>query len=698
MLVANFAFAQTNNSYPMIMSVRPTAAQIGQSTDVEVSARYNLAGASQVIVAGSGVTGEVLPDEKEKPEDRTRNDVMASKCKIRFMVASDVIPGVRDFRVITPHGASTVGQLVVARDAIVVEIPDNDTLATAQSIAIPATICGTLEKAEDVDFYKFTVDAGTSLTFHVRAQRLLNRIHDMQSRVDPLITLRSESGTTLAASDNYYAGDPLLHFPFERAGTYILEVRDVRYQGNADWIYSIEANNRPFITQAFPVAINPAQDTKLNLIGYNLPADPSTMVNVAWNGASRLEWISPLVGGAAANEIPVLVTDQPILYEAPTAAPVSAATDGTVAGTNSATEVILPAVLAGRIGASSEIDRFTFTAKAQERFSFEVIARRANSGLDPIMRILSEQGGVLVEADDGTFDRVSSSDSLLENWTAPADGKFHLEIRDLHQRGGPDFHYAVRATRAEPYFLLEADTDKTLLAPATNSVVFVKALRKNGFAGEIQLAVDGLPQGVTAVAGKIQPDLADGCIILQAAADAPIGAANIRIYGTAQLPSADASAVTLEASARPMQEYYSPGGGRGNYPVEMHTVSVANPMDVRSVKLDTAAINLKPGGSQKIQITVERAPDFTGNVTLDLILQHLEQPFGNTLPKGVKVDVGASKTLLTAVENTGFITLTAAPDTPVVENQLVPLNVHVSINFVVKHTICGPPLFVTVTK
>jgi hypothetical protein len=64
-LLANFANAQTNNSYPMIMSVRPTAAQIGQSTDVEVSARYNLAGASQVIVAGSGVTGEVLPDEKE---------------------------------------------------------------------------------------------------------------------------------------------------------------------------------------------------------------------------------------------------------------------------------------------------------------------------------------------------------------------------------------------------------------------------------------------------------------------------------------------------------------------------------------------------------------------------------------------------------------------------------------------------------
>src|SRR5579872_5668376 len=264
--LAESATAQTNNSYPMLMSVKPTAAQIGQTSECEVNARYVLSGADQVIVAGEGVKGEIVPEEKsdkdpkEEPKPgrrRCRGQKNASKIKVRFTVAADAVPGVRDFRIITPHGASTVGQVVVARDAVVIEAADNDTLAKAQVIALPATVCGAIEKAEDLDFFKFKVDAGTGLTFHVRSQRLMNRLHDMQTRVDPMITLKTTAGATLAASDNYYAGDPLLHHKFEQAGEYLLEVRDVRYQGNGDWTYSIEINNRPFITQVTPLAVAP---------------------------------------------------------------------------------------------------------------------------------------------------------------------------------------------------------------------------------------------------------------------------------------------------------------------------------------------------------------------------------------------------------------------------------------------------------
>src|SRR5690242_5831281 len=42
------AFAQT--SYPMLMSLKPLAVQIGATTECEVSARYNLFGAYQVFV------------------------------------------------------------------------------------------------------------------------------------------------------------------------------------------------------------------------------------------------------------------------------------------------------------------------------------------------------------------------------------------------------------------------------------------------------------------------------------------------------------------------------------------------------------------------------------------------------------------------------------------------------------------------
>jgi hypothetical protein len=62
------------------------------------------------------------------------------------------------------------------------------------------------------------------------------------------------------------------------------------------------------------------------------------------------------------------------------------------------------------------------------------------------------------------------------------------------------------------------------------------------------------------------------------------------------------------------------------------------------------------------------------------------------------MDGAASKTLLTGEETQGFITLNAADDAPAVDKQLIPVMAHVSINFVMKHTFSGAPVFVTVDR
>src|SRR5690349_266682 len=166
--------ARADSAFPMVMSISPVAVQAGTTSECEVSARYNLHGAYQVFVTGDGVTAEVDPPKPATPKPQV------PKLKVRFKVAPDALPGVRDVRVATPQGASTLGQLVVVRDPVIREAPNNDTLKTAQPITLPATVCGAIEKPEDVDYYKFTVAAGTALTFHVRGQRLENRIHDLQ--------------------------------------------------------------------------------------------------------------------------------------------------------------------------------------------------------------------------------------------------------------------------------------------------------------------------------------------------------------------------------------------------------------------------------------------------------------------------------------------------------------------------------------
>lgn len=677
--------AQTNNSYPMLMSVKPSAVQIGQTTEHEVTARYTLFGASRVIVSGDGVTGEVIPPEKPPEAKPGEARPAMPKIRVKFTVAPDAVPGVRDFRVITPMGASTVAQIVVGRDPIVVDTGANDSLDKAQVIAVPATVCGTIEKAEDIDCFKFKLDAPTALTFSVRSRRLQYRYHDMQQQVDPIITVRNAMGSTLATSDNYFAGDPLLHHKFDQPGEYILEIRDVRYQGRDEWVYAVEVSDRPYVTQAYPLSVAPGAENKVSLVGFHLPADPTVAVSLPANVPAGLRWVSPRVGGQPTNEFGVVVT--------PLASVTEAAADNNAIAT--AQPVTLPAAINGRIETAGDIDCFAFEAKKGETYSFDVYARRAMSGLDPIARILNDKGAALVENDDARVERVNVSDSWIENWAAPADGKYFLEIRDLHLRGGTEFPYVVLATRSQPYFELELDTDKTLLAPGISAPFYVRVNRKNGFAGDVQLAVEGLPPGVTATAGRILAMGIDGCIILTAAADAPAGAANIRVTGTATHGTGP-EAKTLSAVASTLQEYYSPGGGRGNYPVEMHTVSVADPMDIRSIKLSQTDIHLKPGDSQKIEVEIERAPGFKGNVTLDVLFQHLTQPFGNSLPKGVSLDGNKSKTLLTGEETKGTITLVAAMDATAAEKQLIPVMAHISINFVMKHTLCGNPVTVTV--
>ncbi len=389
--------------------------------------------------------------------------------------------------------------------------------------------------------------------------------------------------------------------------------------------------------------------------------------------------------GETTNAVPLLVSRLPEVLEAA----------GEHATAEKAQPVTVPCGISGCLEKEGEADCYAFEAKAGERFTFRVVARDCWSEIDSNLRILNAKGERLVENDDAR-DRFVHADSLLENWAAPAAGRYVVEVRDLHARGGPGFVYFLEVTRSQPYFTLELDTDKTLLAPGTAAVIFARAARKNGFAGEVQLAVEGLPPGVRATCGRILAGGNDGCILLQAEPGAKPCAANLRVTGAATHAEGKEKPVTLQAVARPLQEVYMPGGGRFHFPVEMHTLSIGDPLDLRSVKITPTAITLKPGESKRIDVVIERAPGFKGNVTLDTVYQHLGTIYGGSMPPGVAIDDKASQTLLSGEQVKGHITLRAAPDAKPAKEQLIPVMAHVSINFVMKYTCCGEPLKVSV--
>ena len=81
--------AQT--SYPMLMSLKPVAAQVGQTSEHVIKSRYSMFGAYDVLVTGEGIRGEIVHPEVKEGEKPNLQEM-----KVRFTVDPDALPGVRD--------------------------------------------------------------------------------------------------------------------------------------------------------------------------------------------------------------------------------------------------------------------------------------------------------------------------------------------------------------------------------------------------------------------------------------------------------------------------------------------------------------------------------------------------------------------------------------------------------------------------
>jgi hypothetical protein len=674
---------QAQVAYPMLMSLKPAAAQRGTVSEHQLFSRYDMSDAFRVLVSGEGVTGEVvLPEATDDGAKKAIQEVT-----LRFHVAADAMAGVRDFRIATPRGVSTLGQLVITDQQVELESGKNDTPEVANEVAVPSTICGAIEKAEDVDYYKFHVEAGESLCFHVQSMRLQDRIHDLQQHVDPILTLRNASGGTLAASDNYFRGDPFIQHRFDQAGDYLLEIRDVRYQGNRYWEYCVEVTPHPFVVTTFPLAVRATEQSFVESVGFQLPDKSDALPLERLSSELGIQTVRLGANDLLANPIQLWVTDLELITES---------TDAK-SKIESAQKVAIPSGINGRLDSPGEVDYYSFEAKKGEAWSFEVIARRLTSMIDSHLRILNADGRQLSLNDDLRLGKRGSSDSWVENWVAPADGVYLIEIRDLQLRGGPEFSYFIQATRSEPYFELYADTDKTQLTPGTSGVLFVRAVRKNGFQGEIQLVVEGLPEGVEAACGKILAGKGqDGTIVLHASANAMPDISNIRVYGTSVLSEDGGDSASIRSEAIYYQEIYQPGGGRGHWPSSMHSVNIGSTADILDVKVSTTEVTLTPGESVILDVEIVRAEGFDKNVTLDVLFKHLNSVYGDSLPEGVTIDGNGSNTLLTNGATEGKIKLVAAKNAPAAKQQQIAIMANVSLNFVMKATYSSRPISITV--
>ncbi len=682
LIVVSAAGASAQTSFPMITHVHPVAVQRGKTTEVTVDGQMNFYGAYKALFEGVGLSAEIIPQKTPPPMPPA--PPLLRNTKLKITVAPETALGVREFRIATELGISSVGQILIVDDPVVVETTSvNNTPSQAQPIPLPCVIAGKIEAVEDVDFFKFEAKQGQTLTFEMFCARLQDKIHDLQKHAKPMLTLYDAEGRELAANDTFFFADPLLSYTIPKSGTYYLQVRDSTYDGDPRWVYAIVATDKPYVTHVFPMAGNPGQKLELEPIGsaklvqgkapFVVPKEPG------------IQQIQLDIKGVKTNPATFIVSPLPqFIEQEPNDDPVRA------------TRVTIPAGINGRIGQRRDMDHFVFKAAKGKAIRLELKARRfgtlLNSSLHGILEVMNAKGALITSSD------VTHGQEAALIFTPPADDDFIVRVRDLNSKGGETFVYYLEADWALPDFTLRCDPDKAMIGPGSSAAWYVKVDRQNGFAGPVKVEVKGLPKEITASPLTIPPAMKEGMLVLTADANAKQHLATlVHVVGTAQVKMPDGKDVTLTHMNQPEEEVYSPGGGRAIFPVTTHAVAVTNASDILKVDVSTTKVSLKPGEEVKIDVTVQRRPDYDKGVTLDVMLQHLGSVFGNPLPPGVTVVQGKSKTLL-GTTSKGHIVLKADPKAEPIENVPISVVANVSINFVVKVAYSSPPIWISVRK
>jgi hypothetical protein len=389
----------------------------------------------------------------------------------------------------------------------------------------------------------------------------------------------------------------MLSYTFKDAGEYVLEVRDIRYQGGGNFNYRLRIGDFPCVTVPYPMGIQRGVSANIAFAGSTGQEAQPIPVNVAPDAG--FNWISlgaKAAAGKSSGFAVVAVSSSP---EALEVEPNNEQAQGT--------RVALGASLNGRFDQPGDIDRFIFTAKMGQRFTFTGVTRTQGSPSDLYLKLLKPDGGEVAVADDA-----GTSEGLID-YTFPADGDYTLVVEDLFRRGGPEFAYRVTASPHEEKFSLAASADTLNIPLGGLAIVTVTAVR-GSFGGPITLTLLDAPPGLTATPVVIGPGLVSTTMTIQCGAEvAPGKMYPVKIAGTSQAGTVQYQALATVTDAQ--KAAFS--GLPVPPPLLSQTIAVAaNPPPLFVLKTDKPEIVFGKDLSATVKIISTRVASFAEDITL----------------------------------------------------------------------------------
>ena len=453
-----------------------------------------------------------IREQIAKRANRQANPGLAETVTLEVTLTPDAPPGERELRLRTPGGGLSnpfvfcVGQLP--------EFSENVATATSEpaagpnfaqaphasrpradiEITLPAVVNGQILPGE-VDHYNFTAHQGQRIVISVSARALIPYLADaVPGWFQATLALYDAKGRELAYDDRFrFNPDPVLSYAIPADGNYRIEIKDAIFRGREDFVYRITVGELPFVTGIFPLGGTTGQRVVVDLAGWNLPVDQLAMETKDKKPGTLSLSVrnhDQLSNGVrfALDTLPEFLATK--LNDRP----------------ENAQPLMLPVIVNGRINRPDDRDVFRFEGKAGSEIVAEVYARRLGSPLDSTLKLTDATGKQLAFNDDyddkGAGLLTQQADSRI-SVKLPADGMYFLTLADAQHQGGPEYAYRLHVGPPRPDFELRVAPSGINVRAGTSVPITVYALRRDGFSGEIVLALRDAPRGFSLSGARI---------------------------------------------------------------------------------------------------------------------------------------------------------------------------------------------------
>jgi mono/diheme cytochrome c family protein len=381
---------------PELARLEPRGLQRGIATKLKLTGKF-LQNATAIKFSDTNLSATILTEPAPKP----------TELWIEVTSPPTLPRSTHELSVVTPTG-ETARQKIYLDDLPQLVETETSSAENPQKIpSLPITIWGTHHVSGDSDTFHFSANAGDHLVFDAAAKSIA-------SKADLVLRLLDSSGKVIASNNGFdNSSDPLIAHRFAEAGDYQLQVEELVLGGSADHFYRISIGAFPFVTAVYPPIVPRTAETKIELIGFNIPDELRTQpINASKGTALEVKLDSEHVRWR--NDFKLQIADAPIALES----------EPNNSHTN-ATSLQAPGLATGRFLTGDHEDWFRFESKSGQDWIIETSAARVGSPVDTKIEIRDAAGKPILRTllqatreSAVTFRGIDSNtpDCRVENW------------------------------------------------------------------------------------------------------------------------------------------------------------------------------------------------------------------------------------------------------------------------------------------